>query len=267
MTTDLLGGEYQLTPFSGAEKEAMEVYFNFICVCFEAYIGKLTTVMEYLKFKDYYNRLMLMRISLEEKQVADYYRALRLADSYMEYMRGYDLSVSDDREEIIQNITSEKNLNYLGDLQIILDNHVICSEAKENIGQLQEEIRYFHGKEEEAEDIEETPVDFLGAKVIIQFLKEEKVIDEALFTSENLEQAVYDYLTRKAEVKKIGIDRNGERVFLFICRNGSVSIPVINRKMKENWKETDRDYYEAVEEKIANKILKLGETEDENGTY
>lgn len=178
------------------------MYFNFICACFEAYIGKLTTVMEYLKFKDYYNRLMLMRISLEEKQVADYYRALRLADSYMEYMRGYDLSVSDDREEIIQNITSEKNLNYLGDLQIILDNHVICSEAKEKIGQLQEEIRYFHGKEEEAEYIEETPVDFLGAKVIIQFLKEEKVIDEALFTSENLEQAVYDYLTRKAEVKK-----------------------------------------------------------------
>lgn len=117
-------------------------------------------------------------------------------------MRGYDLSVSDDREEIIQNITSEKNLNYLGDLQIILDNHVIYSEAKEKIGQLQEEIRYFHGKEEEAEYIEETPVDFLGAKVIIQFLKEEKVIDEALFTSENLEQAVYDYLTRKAEVKK-----------------------------------------------------------------
>ena len=39
------------------------------------------------------------------------------------------------------------------------------------------------------------------------------MIDEALFTSENLEQAVYDYLTRKAEVKKIGIDRNGERVF------------------------------------------------------
>lgn len=267
MTTDLFGGEYQLTPFSGAEKEAMEVYFNFICACFEAYIGKLTTVMEYLKFKDYYNRLMLMRISLEEKQVADYYRALRLADSYMEYMRGYDLSVSDDREEIIQNITSEKNLNYLGDLQIILDNHVISSEAKEKIGQLQEEIRYFHGKEEEAEYIEETPVDFLGAKVIIQFLKEEKVKDEALFTSENLEQAVYDYLTRKAEVKKIGIDRNGERVFLFICRNGSVSIPVINRKMKENWKEADRDYYEAVEEKIANKILKLGETEDENGTY
>ena len=246
MTTDLLGGEYQLTPFSGAEKEAMEVYFN---------------------FKDYYNRLMLMRISLEEKQVADYYRALRLADSYMEYMRGYDLSVSDDREEIIKNIASEKNVNYLGDLQIILDNHVICSEAKEKIGQLQEEIRYFHGKEEEAENIEETPVDFLGAKVIIQFLKEEKVIDEALFTSQHLEQAVYDYLTRKAEVKKIGIDRNGERVFLFICRNGSVSIPVINRKIKENWKEADRDYYEAVEEKIANKILKLGGTEDENGTY
>ena len=267
MTTDLLSGEYQLTPFSGAEKEAMEVYFNFICACFEAYIGKLTTVMEYLKFKDYYNRLMLMRIALEEKQLADYYRALQLADSYMEYMRGYDLSVSDDREEIIKNITSEKNLNYLGDLQIILDNHVICSEAKDKIGQLQEEIWYFHGKEEITEDMEEIPVDFLGAKVIIQFLKEEKVVDEALFTPENLEQAVYDYLTRKAEVKKIGIERNGERNFLFICRNGSVSMPVINRKMKENWKEADRDYYEAVEEKIANKILKLGGTEDEDGTY
>ena len=267
MTTDLLTGEYQLSIFSCVEKEAMEVYFNFICACFEAYIGKLLTVVEYLQFKDYYNRLMLKRISLEEKQVADYYRALRLADSYMEYMRGYDLSVSDDRGEIIKNIASEKNLNYLGDLQIILDNHVICSEAKEKIQQLQEEIQYFHGKQEEAEDIEELPIDFLGAKVIIQFLKDEKVVDEASFTSENLEQAVYDYLARKAEVKKIGIDRNGERVFLFTCKNGSISMPVINRKMKENWSEADRDYYEVVEEKIANKILKLGGTEDENGTY
>jgi len=267
MTTDLLTGEYQLSIFSCVEKEAMEVYFNFICACFEAYIGKLLTVMEYLQFKDYYNRLMLMRISLEEKQVTDYYRALQLADSYMEYMRGYDLSVSDDREEIIKNIALEKNVNYLGDLQIILDNHVICSEAKEKIQQLQEEIQYFHGKQEEAEDIEELPIDFLGAKVIIQFLKDEKVVDEASFTSENLEQAVYDYLARKAEVKKIGIDRNGERVFLFTCKNGRISMPVINRKMKENWSEADRNYYEAVEEKIANKILKLGGTEDENGTY
>ena len=148
-----------------------------------------------------------------------------------------------------------------------MDIHVICSEAMDKFGQLQEEIWYFHGKEEITEDMEEIPVDFLGAKVIIQFLKEEKVVDEALFTPENLEQAVYDYLTRKAEVKKIGIERNGERNFLFICRNGSVSMPVINRKMKENWKEADRDYYEAVEEKIANKILKLGGTEDEDGTY
>ena len=107
----------------------------------------------------------------------------------------------------------------------------------------------------------------MGAKVIIQFLRDEKVVDEASFTSENLEQAVYDYLTRKAEVKKIAIDRNGERVFLFTCKNGSISMPVINRKMKENWSEADRDYYEAVEEKIANKILKLGGTEDEKGTY
>ena len=112
MTTDLLSGEYQLTPFSGAEKEAMEVYFNFICACFEAYIGKLTTVMEYLKFKDYYNRLMLMRISLEEKQVADYYRALRLADSYMEYMRGYAYSEAKasrrEAEEMVHRYESER---------------------------------------------------------------------------------------------------------------------------------------------------------------
>ena len=54
---------------------------------------------------------------------------------------------------------------------------------------------------------------------------------------------------------------------MFTCKNGSISMPVINRKMKENWSEADRDYYEAVEEKIANKILKLGGTEDENGTY
>ena len=116
MTTDLLSGEYQLTPFSGAEKEAMEVYFNFICACFEAYIGKLTTVMEYLKFKDYYNRLMLMRISLEEKQVADYYRALRLADSYMGFDAEYEDARLDDNKK---NLLGEESYVYEKDCSIL----------------------------------------------------------------------------------------------------------------------------------------------------
>ena len=267
ISTDLLTGEYQLEAFSEPEKEAMELYFNFICTCFEQYIGKTATVMEYLQFKDYYNRLMLMRLSLEEKTLNNCYRAMPLADLYLVYMKGYGLIVTDSREEIIQNIVAERNFNYLDDLQIILDNHVVNSEAKEKITDLQDNIRYFYGKAEEVEKIEEEPVDFMGAKIIIQFLEQGKTVDEAIFAAENLEQAVRDYLTRGAETKRIGIDRAGKQIFIFACKKGCVSLPVLNRNMKETWSEADREYYEKIEQGIALKILKLGGTEDESRTY
>lgn len=267
ISTDLLTGEYQLEAFSEPEKEAMELYFNFICTCFEQYIGKTATVMEYLQFKDYYNRLMLMRLSLEEKTLNNCYRAMPLSDLYLGYMEGYGLIVPDSREEIVQNIVEERNFNYLDDLQMILDNHVVNSEAKAKITDLQDSIRYFYGKAKEVEKIEEEPVDFMGAKIIIQFLEQGKIVDEAIFAAENLEQAVRDYLTRDAETKRIGIDRAGEQTFVFACKKGCVSLPVLNRNMKETWSEADREYFEKIEQGIALKILKLGGTEDESRTY
>lgn len=50
-----------------------------------------------------------MMFALEEKKQDDYYRALSIADNYITYMQGYDLTVSDGKEDIIKNIIAEKN--------------------------------------------------------------------------------------------------------------------------------------------------------------
>ena len=132
LSTDILSGEYVLEAFSDAEKKAMRLYFNYICICFEKHIGKSLSIQEYLHFKDYYNRLVLAMFDLEEKDRSDYYRALALADSYIGYMLSYDLTVSDEKEDIIRNIIAGKSLNYVGDIDLILEIHVVSEEAKES---------------------------------------------------------------------------------------------------------------------------------------
>ena len=85
MTEDLLSGEYDLKPFTKDEKKSLQMYFNFISHAFEKNIGVTLTVMEYMNFKQYYNRLIMTMFDLEEKFRRDYYRALTLADTYTSY--------------------------------------------------------------------------------------------------------------------------------------------------------------------------------------
>ncbi|MBR9945702.1 hypothetical protein KE530_04395 [Clostridiaceae bacterium Marseille-Q4145] len=37
------------------------------------------------------------------------------------------------KEDIIKNIIAEKNLNYVGDLKLILEIHVVCEDARESL--------------------------------------------------------------------------------------------------------------------------------------
>ena len=262
LSTDILSGEYVLEAFSDAEKKAMRLYFNYICICFEKHIGKSLSIQEYLHFKDYYNRLVLAMFDLEEKDRSDYYRALALADSYIGYMLSYDLTVSDEKEDIIRNIIAAKSLNYVGDIELILEIHVVSEEAKEKLLELLEGIRYFNGKEEEVVDSEgfdDDPVDFTGAKIVVEVLDEAgRVSDEALFSSENVNIAVSDYLGKDVPGKRIGIERAGVRTYFFTGKTGAMSIPAITSDIRNAWNDEDRAFFEKVEQKLNKTMIRIG---------
>ena len=262
LSTDILSGEYVLEAFSDAEKKAMRLYFNYICICFEKHIGKSLSIQEYLHFKDYYNRLVLAMFDLEEKDRSDYYRALALADSYIGYMLSYDLTVSDEKEDIIRNIIAAKSLNYVGDIELILEIHVVSEEEKEKLLELLEGIRYFNGKEEEVVDSEgfdDDPVDFTGAKIVVEVLDEAgRVSDEALFSSENVNIAVSDYLGKDVPGKRIGIERAGVRTYFFTGKTGAMSIPAITSDIRNAWNDEDRAFFEKVEQKLNKTMIRIG---------
>ena len=229
LTTDLLSGEYDLKPFTKEEKKAMRLYFGFVCVCFEKHIGKVLTVKEYLGFKDYYNRLILKMLELEEKDREKYYRALLLAEKYVSYMEGYDLKVSDDKDSIAENILSGKSLNYVGDLKLILETHVVSKEAADKLTALIESLGSF--VDEPAREEEKVSFDTVSdnslqdARIIVEFLSDTgAVTDEAAFSGRNIERAVADYL-KAGNRARIGIDRSGTKTFLFGLDN-SISKPL-----------------------------------------
>ena len=60
MSVDLLTGEYDLKEFSLQEKKSMQMYFNFITACFQKFMGTTTNVQEYMAFKEYYNKLVIL---------------------------------------------------------------------------------------------------------------------------------------------------------------------------------------------------------------
>ena len=62
--------------------------------------------------------------------------------------------------------------------------------------------------------IPENPVDFKGAKIVVEVLDEAgRLSDEALFSSDNLEIAVTDYLGKDVPLKRIGIEKEGVRTY------------------------------------------------------
>ena len=143
MTEDLLSGEYELKPFTKDEKKSLQMYFNFISHAFETNIGVTLTVMEYMNFKQYYNRLIMTMFDLEEKFRRDYYRALTLADTYTSYMECYGLSYSDEKKQIVKNIMEEKSRNYIEDLELLMSHHIVEKRAKDMVQELIQRIRYF----------------------------------------------------------------------------------------------------------------------------
>jgi len=228
MTEDLFSGEYTLNTFTEQEKEAMQMYFDFVTRCFEAYIGVTLTVREYLNFKVYYNQLVSIMFELERQTKEDHYKALILADCYLCYMKCYGLECTDSRDEVIEHIISKSSETYVSDIVLILNNHIVDGGAKEALEHLKSELKNFH-KKAEIMDIPEIicgQVEVLPQvipqgiiqnnfmQIVIQLLDGKRdVIDEALYASDNIKQALFDFERKDACIKRLGFRSNGVDVF------------------------------------------------------
>ena len=261
MTEDVLGEEILLKPFSVEEKKSLQMYFSFMCGCFERYMGNTLTVNEYIKFKEYFNRVVLTMFELEQKKMEQYYKALMIADRYITYMQCYNLTESDEREIIVQNIMEKKGGSYADDLGLILENHIVDSNAREELYALTEYINGF-GESDNAEydnpeqKIESSSLQYRNnnctvdlyqmndmrvissedvgyVQLKVQFQNENyETMDEATFIPDNIAQAVYDYMNRDAYVKKIGFCMNEKDVFVFAIINDGESVRLLTDEIK-----------------------------------
>lgn len=248
MTTDVLTEEYELHAFTEDEKIGMRMYFNFVSKCFEKHIGNTLTVSEYLAFKRYYNRLVSEVMRLDEEKHRNYYRALPIAEEYMELMASYNMVLSESKREIVEGIIAGKSDAYLENLDLIIEHHIVDEEAKKDLLLLKERIVYFADVDhfckpdkelepDKAKPVQILPAGFIpqipmyqqaGAPLIgnmyftLQCLNENReVVDEAYFATANMPQAMEDYRNKEAYIKRFGLIQDGRFVPLLSSEGGS----------------------------------------------
>lgn len=248
MTADVLTEEYELHAFTEDEKIGMRMYFNFVSKCFEKHIGNTLTVSEYLAFKRYYNRLVSEVMRLDEENHRNYYRALPIAEEYMELMASYNMVLSESKREIVEGIIAGKSDAYLENLDLIIEHHIVDEEAKKDLLLLKERIVYFADEDhfckpdkelepDKAKPVQILPAGFIpqipmyqqaGAPLIgnmyftLQCLNENReVMDEAYFATANMPQAMEDYRNKEAYIKRFGLIQDGRFVPLLSSEGGS----------------------------------------------
>ena len=248
MTADVLTEEYELHAFTEDEKIGMRMYFNFVSKCFEKHIGNTLTVSEYLAFKRYYNRLVREVMRLDEEKHRNYYRALPIAEDYMELMASYNMVLSESKREIVEEIIAGKSDAYLENLDLIIEHHIVDEEAKKDLLLLKERIVYFADEDhfckpdkelelDKSKPVQILPAGFIpqipmyqqaGAPLIgnmyftLQCLNENReVVDEAYFATANMPQAMEDYRNKEAYIKRFGLIQDGRFVPLLSSEGGS----------------------------------------------
>jgi hypothetical protein len=248
MTADVLTEEYELHAFTEDEKIGMRMYFNFVSKSFEKHIGNTLTVSEYLAFKRYYNRLVREVMRLDEEKHRNYYRALPIAEDYMELMVSYNMVLSESKREIVEGIIAGKSDAYLENLDLIIEHHIVDEEAKKDLLLLKERIVYFADEDhfckpdkelepDKAKPVQILPAGFIpqipmyqqvGAPLIgnmyftLQCLNENReVVDEAYFATANMPQAMEDYRNKEAYIKRFGLIQDGRFVPLLSSEGGS----------------------------------------------
>ena len=201
------------------------------------------------KCKQYYNRLVSEVMRLEAEKHKDYYRALPIAEQYMEIMASYDMVQSKSKREVVEDIISNEVGGYLDNLRLIVEHHIVDEKAKQDMLHLIEEIQFFrdenHFKDRDEGQQAKTsenlmqiqPTGFIpqipmyqpgtapfigNMYFTLQCLNENReVVDEAYFATANMPQAMEDYRNKEAYIKRFGLIQDGRFVPLLSSEGGS----------------------------------------------
>ncbi len=221
MTQDILSGDYVIAEFTDREKEGLVLYLDFVSYCFERHIGKELNVKEYLSFKKYYTTIVRLMFDVERKSREDYYKAYEIADLYESYMKIYDL-YSDDRDSVIQNILSDTASSYVDDIDLIMENHIVDPDARDDLLMLRSRITDFYKKESNEAQGDETKMIELetaddskeDCQFVVQILDEDRqIVDEAVYAGNNIKKALSDFDSRDGVIKRLGVRKDGNDIF------------------------------------------------------
>lgn len=244
MAKDLLKDGYEWEPLSAEEVRGMLQYFEFVSYCFTKHLGDTLTAGEYMEFQKYYNRLVAVYFSLEEKRIEEQIKAGFLAKKYTIYLSCYGMTEDDSEDEMVQKILVHNVTGYQERLDQIFQLHALEECAKRQIQALRDAFLMEEQTELKEANIkvpvEEMPVERTeeatkadiepihtpsGGKVFVRCeSKDGGIADEALFSAGNLKLAVRDYLYRKAMKKTIGVYYGGHQIPIYICKYGGVSV-------------------------------------------
>ena len=251
LTEDLLTGDIQLKAFTDEEKKSMQLYFDFVCSCFEKHMGKELRVKQYLDFKDYYDKLVMQMMDLQKKDREKYYEALRTADDLLEIAESFGESIHSGKEEIIRKILSKDTEDLTKVLTIICESHVVNEDTKKWMDDLSERLKSVDSADKyvdrkEMADIQNIIVSFGG--------------DEAVYSMENLGQAVEELLSRRASVKKIGFRYENKKFFVYELRDETDLVLIAqgfeSSEDKEVFEEYKDMFFETIKAKGGEKIWK-----------
>lgn len=137
-------------------------------------------------------------------------------------------------ETIIFNILHQQAETYIKNLNDIISNHVVDEEAKQDLEEMMDVIRDFYKAEDKSYEERKLPVQesylepqirpvMVGSKtnqnqkdkqIIIQILSQkQEIVDEAVYSDENIEQALFDFERKGGYLKRLGIRSDGQDLF------------------------------------------------------
>ena len=209
---------------------------------------------EYINFKRYYNRLVSVVLALEETKKHSYYRALPIAEKYMVLMESYNMAQSQSKKEIIEAIIDMQSEMYVENMKLIIEHHIVDEVVKSEINHLIERMDHFSDEnyfaEKEKQDKTErivssyppnecvSPMGFFPQIPVIQpammpvignmyftlqcLDENREIVDEAHFATGNMTQAMQDYNSRKAYIKRFGLVQDGKFLPLMSSEKGEI---------------------------------------------
>ncbi|MBR1861413.1 MAG: hypothetical protein IJ796_06100 [Lachnospiraceae bacterium] len=126
-----------------------------------------------------------------------------------------------------------------------------------------DKIRDFDKKAEtipetkEVSQVEEVGIS--GAKIVLETLSDdEKLLDEAFFSMENLNNAANSFLGRKAALKRIGIEKAGKKVYFFFAKDSEALRPIENIELPDVFTDKEKLSIEGFRQTLLKTMIQIG---------